>query len=271
MKSFSKINRAMKATLTLPLFLATSAVMAEDYVSFSDAEFVDFTESDAEFFTLGSRYYFDNKTTKGPLKEFDYLNTVSTVYGFVGQVNQPGPNSDVYGLGGDWFIGRFLVGAEHIDNDAFDSSQVRLGYLFAPNFLAKITLLDSDAAADFLLTATYDHDLGNNKYIGFTAEVDDEMDNLTLSSKYFTPLTNGEYLTVTGTIYSSDLVDDSWELSSEYFFNKFSSVGATIGDEEISIMGSHFFNNNISLRAEYTDYDNDLLGESISVSGVYQF
>ncbi|NVJ48855.1 MAG: putative porin [Gammaproteobacteria bacterium] len=260
-----------QSVAVVALALSSSWVAAEDYVSFSNLGFSHATESDVDLTSIGTRYFFDKKSTKGPLQEFDYLNTVSNVYAIYGQANVEGPNQDTYSVGGEWFIGRFLVGASHTDNDVWESTSVDLGYLFAPNFLVKVELLDDDSERDFLMSARYEHSLDNNRYIGFNVEVDDEMDTLTLSSKYFTPLQNGEYLTVFGEIYSSDVIDDSWFVGSEYYFNKHTSVGAKLGDEAIGINASHFFDNNLAVRGEIISYDNDLIGESISVEVAYQF
>ncbi|NVJ61374.1 MAG: putative porin [Gammaproteobacteria bacterium] len=254
------------------LALASSGfVYAQDYQFFGDAYYVDLDDLDSEVIGVAAQYYFNDIASRGPLREFDYLITETNVYGSLSKLDTPVGSTNITNLGGEVYIGRFLFGLNHTDFEDADETEVKFGYLFQPNLQADITLLDSDSPYDFILGATYQHDMGNNRYLGFRVETDDEIDTVSLESKYFTPMSGGRFLTVYAQLVTSDIDDDDFLIGSDYYFNTMASVGATVFDGGIGINGSFYFDQNFALSAEYQDADLEDGGNQFTFNARYQF
>ncbi|WP_445356452.1 putative porin [Microbulbifer sp. ANSA002] len=249
----------------LPLMFLAATATAEEYTSFTHAGYANTDYdggSDADRFGIDSTYYFGGKETLGPLKEFEYINKVSNIYGGFDHINIDSFDSDVFNVGGEYFASNgFVFGADIYDLGEENIDTLSVGYLFTPNFLVSLNHTDNDSDNELSLNARYNHQLNGTDYIGFNFSADEEFDTRSLSSKYFTHLGGEQYLTVELGYASLDEGDDYWMLGSEFFFTQRTSVGFTFDENETYKLGmNHFFNRNFAVEAAYvsnTDSDID--------------
>ncbi|QFT56989.1 putative porin [Microbulbifer sp. THAF38] len=245
----------------LPLMLLAATAGAEEYNSFTKSKYTNL-ENDADRFTIGSQYFFSGKETLGPLKEFEYINKVSNIYGDFSHYNEGSEDSDIFTVGGEYFASNGIVlGAQLADWGEENIDTLSIGYLFTPNFLVSLEHEDNDSDNELSVNARYNHQLNATDYIGFDFSVDEEFDTRSLSSKYFTHLGGEQYLTAELAYVSYDEGDDYWKLGTEYFFTQRTSVGFTLDEnEEFKLGMNHFFNRNFAVEAAYisnTDSDDD--------------
>ncbi|MBU2893076.1 putative porin [Colwellia sp. D2M02] len=272
---------------------------AQDYQSFSGAGYslTDEGDTDTSMFNLNSRYYFDGRAVLGPLNQFKFIEKISNI-----SVGYQYNDSDIgldYGNGqssyfgssnthnlsasGEWFTGDFLIGGGYSyadsevkvrSNDTYNTSYSRnsdayfltAGYLFSDDLLVKVNVNKYEGESAYVtMSASYNWQLGDVDYVGFTYSTDEDLDFHNLSAKYFMGLANESYL-VMGADYiydnSGDYEDDSWNANVNYYFNTKTSVSASYGnDESYSVGANHYFNKNYALGAYYAssndtnDYD----------------
>ncbi|MDN3383801.1 MULTISPECIES: putative porin [Pseudoalteromonas] len=241
---------------------ATTAIAADTYQSISHVGYVDVDGDDTV--SVDSTYYFSPKATLGPYDQFEYINKQTNVYGAYSD-NDLG---DVTSIGGEYFVEDFVLGAQYnnLDSDFGSSTDVielSAGYFFNPNLVLKATFVDvEDADNQFVFDLAYNHQLNSTDYIGFTVTADDEFDYRAVAAKYFVDLQQGNYLTVEGKFEDVDGGSSNWELASNYYFSKATSVFVTVNKNDDYTLGAqHFFNNNVGLKAGYgnnwddSDYD----------------
>jgi len=250
------------AVIISSMLLSTAATAADSYQSISHLGYTDTDGNDTV--SVDSIYYFAPKNTMGPYDQFEYINKTTNVYGAYSDDDF----GDVLGLGGEYFVEDFVFGAGYNNYDSdFGSStdvfNVSAGYFFNPNLLLKATFVDvEDGDNSVMFDLKYNHQLNSTDYIGFTLTADDEFDYRAVNAKYFVDLQQGNYLTVEGTISDTDDNGSSWELGSNYYFSKATSVFVTFNKEDDYSFGAqHFFNKNVGLKAGYgnnwddSDYD----------------
>lgn len=257
----------MKFKLVLPLVLMSAAASAEQYTSFSNASYenVDYDSgAETDMYNIGTRYFFGPKETVGPLKEFEYINKVSNIYGGFSSADFDNGDASAVSIGGEAFIGQFMVGASFatVDSDFgdYDTNTVSVGYLFTDNFLVKLDSTDTDGMDERynVISASYNHQLGGSDYIGFTVETDDELEHTAVSSKYLRSLAGDSYLVLQGGMVDYDEGDSVWNAGAEYYFNKMTSVGfATTEGDENTLDFTHFFDRSIAVNLAYTQADGD--------------
>ncbi|WP_299584049.1 putative porin [uncultured Microbulbifer sp.] len=245
----------------LPLMLLAATATAEEYNSFTEANYANFEDGD-DGFTIDSQYFFGGKETLGPLKEFEYINKVSNIYGGFSHINEGSEDSDIFSVGGEYFASNgFVLGAQLDDLGEENIDTLSIGYLFTPNFLVSLEHVDNDSDNELSANARYNHQLNGTDYIGFNFSIDEEFDTRSLSSKYFTHLGDDQYLTAELTYASIDGGDDYWKLGTEYFFTQRTSVGFSFDEgEEYKLGMNHFFSRNFAVEAAYvsnTDSDDD--------------
>ncbi|WNZ56330.1 putative porin [Microbulbifer sp. MKSA007] len=256
----------------LPLMLVAATAGAEEYNSFTNATYSN-TEygykgdgfnfsSDADDFGLGTTYYFGGKETLGPLKEFEYINKVSNVSAGFSHSNSGSYDSDIFAVSGEYFASNgVVIGAGIYDLWESNLDYQSIGYLFSPDFLVKLNHVDNDSDNEFSVEARYNHQLNSTDYVGFNIYVDEESDNRVLSSKYFVHLSGEQYLTAELAYNSIKEYDDFWTLSTEFFFNQYTSVEFDYNEQEDYKLGmTHFFNRNIAVEAAYLS-NNDVKGD----------
>lgn len=240
----------------LPLMLASAVVSAEQYNSFIDADYEnrDYRGSDVDILNVQSQYYFGALNTLGPRKEFSYILPVSNIYGGVASIDAGQFEDEAVTLGGEYYTGQWKVFGEF--NDVFSTNvySAGAGFLFSPDLLAEVEaekVEDEDTV--LYVRGKYNHQLTGTDYIGFTAEIDDGFDYRSISSKYFTALSGGQYLTAELGITDTDGADFYWNGEVEFFFNENTSVGVAYDElvEDYEVNATHFFNRNVAAKVAY--------------------
>ena len=269
-------------TISISTLLCLSSLsFAEEYQTFLNLDYTDTVNADVlNVRTIGVNgiHYFNAIESLGPYNEFDFLITESNVTAsytntdfefnspdFLGFSN----STDVSTVGGQLFYGDFLFGASYSNFEGEDLGTFSLGYLLTPNLLVSVELPTRGVDAFFNLR--YQHDLGNNSYIGINVRTDNELNSLSLEPQYFTPLANGRFLTVGVNFVSIEDVSDFGGIFADYYFNKNTSLGLNLGDDIISVGATHFFNKNFSVRGEYAFTDEVREGVSLNLGVTYQF
>ena len=263
------MNKTLLATL---ISLSSFATCANEYQSISHAAYADVEEDN--LFHLETLYYFDARKALGPYNEFSYINTKSNI----GASYNDNDYTDTIGVRGEYFFNNFVAGASYNNADSdwgdVDYYEASFGYLFTPDFIARIHYRDSDARGidgSFYATAQYNLSLNRTDYVGFTASVDEEFDFFSLDTKYYAELSQGRYLTVNLDLDAGDF--DYWSLGSNYYFNKGLSVFASVNkSDDVQIGGRYYFNTNWALSGSYgTNLDSDFDYDMFQINLTAQF
>ena len=242
------------------LLLSSAAHAADSYQSISNLGYKDSDNNDT--ISVDSTYYFSPKSTLGPYDQFEYINKQSNVFGGYADDDF----GDVTAIGGEYFVEDFVVGASYQNadyNSNNESYTLSAGYFFNPDLLAKVRFVDQkDGDNVTYFSLAYNHMLNDTDYVGITVESDDDFDSRLVAAKYFIDLQQGNYLTVEGTFESIDEADDQWNVETNYYFSKATSVFAAYDKEDNYSFGAqHFINKNIGLKVGYgnnaddSDYD----------------
>jgi len=254
MKTFS-----LSAIFFTTAALISSTAIADSYQSFTNASYtnIDTAGNNIDIFAIDSIYYLQKRAVLGPLDQLSYINTTANIYG--GYINAE--DNDLFTLGGEYFVEQFLVGASYTNTDSDDAYTLSLGYLVNKNFIVKATLQDSDNTdTSYLLSGSYNVELGGKDYLGFTFTTDDGFDNQEVSAKYFKALTDGRYITSEVSYAINDNADNVLTAVGSYYLNTNTSVfvGFDSGNDDYSVGAKHYFTKNYALSGEYTTGDNDL-------------
>ena len=242
------------------LLLSSAAHAADSYQSISNLGYADTDNNDT--ISVDSTYYFSPKSTLGPYDQFEYINKQSNVFGGYADDDF----GDVTAIGGEYFVEDFVVGASYQNADYNSNNEfytLSAGYFFNPDLLAKVRFVDKkDGDNVTLFSLAYNHMLNDTDYVGITVESDDDFDSRSVAAKYFIDLQQGNYLTLEGTFMSLDEADDQWNVETNYYFSKATSVFASYDKEDNYTFGAqHFINKNIGLKVGYgnnaDDSDND--------------
>lgn len=290
----SKASRISKQTkrsrLIKPLSLAKGTclaaimlswgVQAETYNSFtsigysSDSYVIGYK---AKTKSIATSYFFEGRETRGPLNEFDYINTSSNVQASytdteieVGSIDHL---SDSLLLAGQWFVNDFVLGASYSRSESgFDIQpgyiskddiySASLGYLITEDWIFDVQYTDYDDLYweyDTIVrfSTNYNLALNDSDYLGFGYASDEDFDVHTLTVKYFVNITGQSYLAFNG-LYAIDdtdgyMSDDNWKMGVSYYFNDRSSVSASFDDHDIYTLAvGYYFNDNFSVQAYYS-------------------
>ncbi len=262
----------MTLKYVLPVIaLTATAVSAQEYQLFTElrADHVRVSGDNETLWSLNGTYFFDKKQALGPLDQFEYINKVSNVSAAFARAY----DDNSYGIGGEYFAQNGLVvSASHQRFGDFDVSSVGLGYLVSENFIVRALAVKPEGDdTSFQFSASYNHQLQGNDYIGFTASVDDEFDFFTISSKYFASLGGDRFITFGATIADND-GSTSWAAEADYYFSKMTSVGVSYNkDDSYSINAKHFFNPNWALNAGFGSNADNSSVKVYSLSVIGQF
>ncbi|MDF2178368.1 putative porin [Aliiglaciecola sp. CAU 1673] len=271
-----------KHALLLPLLALSSAAMAEDYQLFGSAHYdkMDADSFEQDVHSLYAKYYFDKKSTLGPLAELDYINSKSNVFALYSRSETSNANlsykdTDYYKVGGELFVNNFLIGASYSYADSgssdYDNKTYSLGYLINKDLLVKVVASDPENGdTTYLFSGQYTHRLGGNDYLGVTVSADDEFDYREVTSKYFRSLGEDRYLSAYVFLSDDENFGSNWYLGGDFYFNRYVSVGVNYSKNDYySLRAQYFFNSNWSLSAQYSsnadisDYD----GYSLNLEG----
>lgn len=242
------------------LLLSSTAMAADNYQSVSNLSYKNSDNNRA--LAVDSIYYFSPKSTLGPYDQFEYINKQSNIFGGYADDDF----GDVTAIGGEYFVNDFVVGAAYQNTDVGTNNELYLfsaGYFINPDLLAKVTLVENKDGDDYaLFNLAYNYMLNSTDYVGVTLTADDEFDYRSVAAKYFIDLQQGNYLTFEGKYESIDAEDDQWNVETNYYFSKATSVFASYNKQDTYSFGAqHFINKNIGLKVGYEnngeDSDND--------------
>ncbi|MCJ8318215.1 MAG: putative porin [Colwellia sp.] len=303
--------RLINLAFLIPAILSVSSVKAETYQSFStigyfENEYGDnLTNSDS--ILLATQYYFDKRMSLGPFNEFNYINTISSVsvsyaksnyetnFPSKYQITNSKTKTDNFTIGGEWFVGDFLVGAGYsynhwesencvllCDND-LDTYRMTLGYLISDNLLVKVnTVVAADYDTRYTFDVNYNLQLNQLDYVGFGYNSNEDFDYHHLSARYFMALSSESFLTLGGSYLINNVkietgsgsidFDDVWGANIGYYFNQATSISANYGnDDSYGLSANHFFNKNYSLGINYHTIRTGEDSNSISATFMAQF
>lgn len=250
------------AVIISSILLSTTAAAADNYQSISNLGYADSDNNDTV--SVDSTYYFSPKSTLGPYDQFEYINKQTNVYGSFADSDF----ADATEIGGEYFVKDFVIGAsyENLDPDSGSNNELYSltgGYFFNPDLLAKVTLVENKDGDDFaLFNLAYNYMLNSTDYVGVTLTSDDDFDYRAVAAKYFVDLQQGNYFTLEGQYESNDDAENQWDVETNYYFSKATSVFAQYDKQDNYSFGAqHFFNRNIGLKLGYAnnadDSDND--------------
>jgi hypothetical protein len=247
----------MKLKFIVPLLLTASTVAsANEYQTFTNLNYsnIETPIADYDGYSLGVRYFFDAKSTLGPLAEFDYINTTSSLFG--GYADFEG--NDEFTFGGEYFAGNFMIGTAFNSEADDDPSSLTLGYLINKNFIVKLNSsrpFGDDSTYSY--HAQYNHQLDGNDYLGFSFTTDDDFDYQSYSATYFTKLAGQGYLKA-NVSYRDGLNNSHLSTSTSYYFNDMTSVSLMLDEDSNYGFGvNHFFNETYSIGGNYSSADDD--------------
>lgn len=271
----------MKLLTLSALMLITGYAAAENYQSFSS---VNWGKTDTENVTTDTAsvhtvYYLNKKSSIGPLDQFKYINDISNVYASYDYTDVDSGTRDFtndrYGIGGKYFIGKFLVGAGYrfVDFDEGDDEVIsaQLGYLLNKNLLVRAKVIDQNDDTEYLFSASYNHQINESDYLGVTISGDNDLDYKSISAKYFRKLDQGQYF-LSELAYQDGKHDDYWVAKASYYFDDKTSISAMYDDNENYRIGvKRFFNNNVALSAGYGANTDESDFDVVDVSLTLQF
>jgi hypothetical protein len=256
----------------LPLIaLTATAVSAEEYQLFNElrADHLRVSGESETLWSLNSTYFFDKKQTLGPLDQFEYINKVTNVGAGFSRFD----GENFWSIGGEYFAENNLVlSARYTDNAGSHATSVGIGYLISKDFIIRAQAAKPEEGdTSYRFSASYNHQLQGNDYVGFTAYTDDEFDQYGISSKYFASLGADRFIAV-GVSLAEQFDRSTWAANADYYFSKMTSVGMSYSKEDsYSLNAKHFFNQNWALEAGFaSNTDNsDYKAYSLSVSGQF--
>lgn len=266
----------MKYKFAFALMLASATVSSEQYKSITSGGF-EHRESESRYrnkndesdiFSVNSAYYASPKANLGPLKEFDYINNVSNFFGEFSSTELTEARrgdqerEDSLLIGGEYFHKSFKLGGSIKSADESGFYSASAGYFFNPGLLVELeatSFKDDDEDDEVLLRGQYRRPLSNGNYLGFTASVDQELENRTLSSKFFTNLVGDRYLTLELSMLDNDETGQFWRGDVEFYFNKGSSVSLQFEkNNNYKVEATHFFNRSLAATMAYgSNLDSD--------------
>ncbi|MCF2908468.1 putative porin [Pseudoalteromonas sp. DL2-H2.2] len=264
----------MKKLLTLAALAvvsATSAHATETKQWFNSATY---TEQDRTFdndaLMLSSRYFFAPQQSSGVWDDYGYLDTDSNV----GLRYYNDEFTNRFSFAGEGYFSKevFVVGQVSDLGEIDDHYTYGVGYLYNDKLKLSVRRNEFDLGADSTwLKAEYNHQLNDTDYLGVTIDTDDEMDNYTVSGRYFMHLDAERYISVDVSHHEVDLGSTDFSYNNalvNFYFNRNIAVGVGSYDSDLALEGKYFFNDSYYLRAQYIDRD---AGEETSLQFVAQF
>lgn len=212
---------------------------------------------------ISALHYFDRRELRGPLDQFSFINSNS----FVSASYFDSDFGNDSSISGQWYSDNgFFVGAGYsysdpkADNPFSNSLDIKtgtLGYQANEVWSVSATFVDpEDADSVTLFNVSYEHDMDGNDWIAFSYRTDDELDFHNVTTRYFNSLDNGSYLVLTADVTDVDDGNSDWNLRTDYYWNNYTSVFASVGDDDTYQVGAqHYFNDTWALSASYLESD----------------
>jgi hypothetical protein len=241
----------LKYVLPAIALAASVTVSAEEYQLFTglQADHYRVSGDNETNWNLNGTYFFNKKVTLGPLDQFEYINKVTNVSAGYRRAF----DENAWNIGGEYFAENGLVvSANYQRFGDLDITSVGLGYLISDNFIVRASASNPDEGDTvYSFSASYNHQLQGNDYVGFTAYTDDEFDYFGISSKYFASLGEGRFIAVGVAIADNDS-STSWAAVADYYFSKMTSVGMSYDKgDNYSLNTKHFFTQNWAVEAAF--------------------
>ncbi|WP_413663838.1 putative porin [Microbulbifer sp. CNSA002] len=131
--------------------------------------------------------------------------------------------------------------------------------IYSPRiFLLELSHTDFESDKETYVEFRYNYPLSGADYIGFDFVSDDGLDVAVFSSKYFTSLGGGRYLTTELSYADYEGDDDYWQIGADYFFSQSTSFGMKLDEkDDMKLAFTHFFSRNIAFEAAYSTMEAD--------------
>jgi len=222
---------------------------------------------------IESSYYFEGKTTIGPLEQFKFVEPSSYVSVSYSRIQKEFKNLsweliNYYGskfwenrdynessIDGRYYYGKYYAGAGLIQNSFDDKAytSAELGLLLLDNLEVGANGIESvEDEYEFSALIRYEHKIGETSFIGAVAQISEVLGKSFLALKYFQGIHRHFYLS--NEIF---LTEKSWELKSSFYLNKklSLSLGYNNGDELSMIGARYYLTKNFSLSIlHYNDF-----------------
>lgn len=255
----------------IALAATATAVSAEEYQLFTglNADHIRVSGDSETNWNLNGTYFIDKKVTLGPLDQFEYINKVTNVSASYNRFY----GNNAWSIGGEYFAENGLVvSANHGRVSGNYVNQLGLGYLVSNNVIVRAEAFKAeDSNTDYRFSASYNHQLQGNDYVGFTAYTDDEFDYFGISSKYFASLNEGRYIAAGISIDDND-GSTAWAATADYYFSKMTSVGLTYNKaDSYSLNAKHFFTPNWAVEASFASNTDNSALKTYSLGVIGQF
>jgi hypothetical protein len=241
----------LKYVLPVIALAASATVSAEEYQLFTGLEAYHqrYSGDSENLWSVNGTYFFDKKQTLGPLDQLEYINKVTNVNAAFSRFY----DDNFWAVGGEYFADNNLVfSARFTENAGFHATSVGIGYLISKDFIVRAQAAKpEEGSTSYLFSASYNHQLQGNDYIGFTAQTDDEFDRYGISSKYFASLGADRFIAL-GASLKEEFDRSSWAVDADYYFSKMTSVGVSYDKvDNYGLTAKHFFNRSWALEAGF--------------------
>lgn len=257
----------MKKAICVLLALYSAHSSAEDYQIFAGVSAFDSDSSNTV--SIGGNYFFDPRATVGPLDQFRYINRISNVNLAYQYIDYTGSNYSHAAGGGEIFFDNVGFSADvfYLDGE-YSGSRLNGSYFVNDDFIFTLSAgLPEDEDNIYSVSTSYNHQINESDYLGFTASIHDDIRNtVSVSSKYFSALDNEKYIVLEGGYVHSDTYESTSARVSYYVskrtgfnFGVSSTDGEFGGGDEYSVGLSHFITNNFSVAARTNIADDDEL------------
>jgi len=254
--------------------LFTPSLYATEYQSFTNVSYSNQNnDSNFESYSINSQYFFDEKSSLGPLDQFKYINTTSYLNAGFSQLKSTAWNTDSSYIGGMYFMDKWSIGGGYnklssntlLSNS--HSNNLSLGYLINDNFsirYSKSTFSNHDNSSS--LSMQYNHQINDKDYLGFSLD-----DDKNASVTYFSHLGEERYLKI-GLNYFDDSFGSKWSTNVKYYFNNRTSIFANYHDDKVRSIGAKYFlNQNFALSASYSPENSDIKDDAYNLTLTAQF
>jgi hypothetical protein len=267
----------MKFHLLIPCIVLSLGAGAQNYQSITNASVthIDHGSEDVRYYSLNSKYYFEDKNTLGPVDQFAYINTISNFSAGYTQWDNllNDENSDLKSISGEVFLDRFMFSASRTEVDTFglnnDNTSISVGYLFNDDLLVSSTASKLDGKnTQVSFSAKYNHQINSTDFFGITANIDEDFENENISATYLSHLANGKYIKLTADYSVQEHAENNWHVKGQYFFTDYTSAFLSQKKGNTREVGiKHFFNDHIGLSASYINSnDSDINSVNLTMT-----
>ncbi|CAM4302161.1 putative porin [Pseudoalteromonas byunsanensis] len=247
-------------SLLLPLSTFATTQNSSDKQWFNTAEYNHVEQNSVDSMVLSTSYYFAPQQNTGVWDDFGYLDTDSKI-----SASYTDSDFDNYfSLSGEAFYNNWFVNAEVQNLGEEDNHAIGFGYLYNDALKVSITQYVREDNSDPLwLQAQYNHQINESDYLGVTVSAQDNLDNWSVSTRYFRKLDDGAFFTLDASHADGEHSSSVTAFMASYYFNTNFAVGAGLNDSDLQLEAKYFLSDKYFYRAYYSDSDQ---GDLISAS-----